>query len=109
MENQDTPENTAAGSVGTSDLFGSLGWLVETFRTEISPFSASTDLNHPQSSQWRCHGCEGVFTSHWPTWTEPTDETFPHEQHCKYMKAVRLTQAKPNTGSQTQPPTTNQL
>lgn len=101
MENQNTPESTAAGSVGTGDLFGSLSWLVETFRAEIAPFHASTNYDTPQSSLWRCHGCDGVFTSHWPAWKEPTYETFPHEQNCKYMKAVRLTQAKPNVKGET--------
>lgn len=76
-------------------LFGSLSWLVETFREEIAPYSATTNLDE-QVSKWWCHGCEGVFESRWPQWTEPTDETFPHEQNCKYMQAVRLTQAKPN-------------
>jgi hypothetical protein len=72
-------------------LVEALKWLVFTFKKEIGPYEAITDLNaEPQRTIYWCHGCDGEFVSIWPEWEEPTDEIFSHSSDCKYMEVIRL-------------------
>jgi|GEM_PF-4525498 len=71
------------------DALALLRWVAETFKEEIAPFQAITDL-HLQIATYHCWGCDGEFESRWPRWEEPTLETFPHKPDCRYTALVRL-------------------
>ena len=64
-------------------------WIEEVFIENAGPHAAITDLQEQTQEFW-CNGCSSIFISKWPEWDKPTDDTFGHEEDCRFIKAKKL-------------------
>jgi len=67
-------------------------WIINEKDHPLDPYEAIFYHTKPQRAEWYCLGCNSIFVSHWPSWVQPTDETFLHEATCPYLKAKHALQ-----------------
>ena len=64
-------------------------WIEEVFLKHAGTYPAAIDYQGQIEEFW-CNGCSSIFISKWPEWEKPTDDTFGHEEDCRFMKAKKL-------------------
>ena len=75
------------------DLRDALRWALEEAREDLGVFRAGGTLGFEPEDHWKCHGCSGdIWVRSRGLEYQPPKE-FPHDEACRYMKAVRLVQS----------------